>query len=97
VSAARFELVADAVPAPGPAHLEDGLRSALAATEKLHAEGFTVIAVRIDDRKPVLWIQNPAGRLQGVMVSRERKDHGPERVMVARYDGVQVRWTVWGN
>lgn len=69
------------------------------AVKKLASMGLTVLGINIEDRRPIIWVQNSKACSQlngGVMVTRVGP-LGREQVMVAPLDKCQVQWMVRGN
>lgn len=77
-------------------HMLNALALVRCCVGRLVREGFTVISVNIEQRKPVLWIQRCArcDDLNGAAMISRRDAVGAESIMVAPLDGCQVQWRV---
>lgn len=63
---------------------------------RLVRDGFTVISIHTEQRKPVIWIQCCArcDELRGAAMISRPAAFGTESIMVALLDGCQVQWRV---
>lgn len=75
------------------AHVMQRMREAQRAVDRLIADGFTVLAVKVRDRNPVIWIEGCArcAELRGVEVA-SRKGTSRAQIMAATVEGAQVQW-----
>lgn len=70
-----------------------------AAVSKLTIMGITVLEINIEDRRPVIWVQNSVRctQLNGATMITRVGPVGREKVMVAPLDKCQVQWMVRGH
>lgn len=63
---------------------------------RLVRDGFTVVSIHTEQRKPVIWIQCCArcDELKGAAMISRPAAFGTENIMVAPLDGCQVQWRV---
>ena len=77
-------------------HMLNALALVRCCVGRLVRDGFTVISIHVEQRKPVIWIQRCARceDLNGAVMIRRHDAVGAESVMVAPLDGCQVQWRV---
>lgn len=77
-------------------HMLNALALVRCCVGRLVREGFTVISINIEQRKPVIWIQCCArcDELKGAAMISRPAAFGTENIMVALLDGCQVQWRV---
>lgn len=77
-------------------HMLNTLALVRCCVGRLVRNGFTVVSIHIEQRKPVIWILRCAqcDELKGAAMITRRGRFGVERIMVAPLDGCQVQWRV---
>lgn len=77
-------------------HMLNALALVRCCVGRLVRDGFTVVSIHIEQRKPVIWIQRCAlcNELNGAAMISRPAVGGTENIMVAPLDGCQVQWRV---
>lgn len=87
------------VPSSNNKIMIERLIHANAAVSKLASMGITVLEINIEDRRPVVWVQNSVRctQLNGATMITRIGPVGREQIMVAPLDKCQVQWLVRGH
>lgn len=87
------------VPRSNNAMIIERLFHADTAVKRLARMGITVLEISIEDRRPVIWVQNSVRctQLNGATMITRVGPVGREKVMVAPLDKCQVQWMVRGH
>lgn len=74
-------------------------KNAEQAADMLSQDGFEVIAVDLNSKKPIIWIANSVHckNLKSAEIGSTQTVRGKLRVFAAPYNGCQVQWQVVGN